>query len=426
MDANNDDSNSSQSQGPEDEDRLSMLTDDVLLSILLKVGLRMAARTSVLSTRWRHLPWLLPELSINVKDFLSDPDSDPIEANDMEEAMVSSTKAARSFLSKSREGFTISRLQVKLYLIDTFLFDIGPLVGDAIDSDLLRDLDLAVLDETDPIDCSEEDMLQRAREIEGVFSACPSVLRCLTKLSLYHVSFDKSDMRHVLFECCKHLKHLSLTQCDTGPNALFKIDAPNSKLTVLELDKCRFERLELVCLPKLEKLRWFTWVWMQPEMKQLCTAFNKLRKLSVCGIFVEFDILWMMALLAAAPCIEILHIEVWEHACDLDDEDGRRYFHERRTPQWDMQFDETKNCLLKELEFVGFKLLEQQFTFIRSILERSPNLQKIVLKGDEQCEYCDALDGPPSPSKFPKKDEQEMVVEQIRDGIFSPQIIFDQ
>lgn len=49
---------------------------------------------------------------------------------------------------------------------------------------------------------------------------------------------------------------------------------------------------------------------MQPEMKQLCTAFNKLRKLSVCGIFVEFDILWMMALLAAAPCIEILHIEV--------------------------------------------------------------------------------------------------------------------
>jgi hypothetical protein len=49
---------------------------------------------------------------------------------------------------------------------------------------------------------------------------------------------------------------------------------------------------------------------MQPEMKQLCTAFNRLRKLFVRGIFVEFDILWTMAFLAAAPSIEMLHIEV--------------------------------------------------------------------------------------------------------------------
>ena len=66
---------------------------------------------------------------------------------------------------------------------------------------------------------------------------------------------------------------------------------------------------------------------------------------------------------------------------------------------------------------------KRQFTFIRSVLERSPNIEKIVLKGEERCDYCDAFD---VPSKFPKKDDQEMVARRIRDGIFSPQIIFDE
>jgi hypothetical protein len=88
-----------------------------------------------------------------------------------------------------------------------------------------------------------------------------------------------------------------------------------------------------------------------------------------------------------------------------------------------MDLNDSKNLLLKELEFVGFRSLEQQFTFIRSMLERSPNLQKIILKGDEQCDMCEALD---VPSKFPKKDDQEMVLRRIRDGTFSPQVIFDE
>ena len=47
-------------------------------------------------------------------------------------------------------------------------------------------------------------------------------------------------------------------------------------------------------------------------MKQLSTTFSKLRKLYVRGIFVEFDILWTLAFLAAAPSIEMLHIEVMQ------------------------------------------------------------------------------------------------------------------
>ena len=112
---------------------------------------------------------------------------------------------------------------------------------------------------------------------------------------------------------------------------------------------------------------------------------------------------------------------------DLDDEDRRRTNSERRTPQWEMDFDNSKNWVLKELEFVGFRSLEQQFTFIRSVLERSPNLHKIVLRGDDDCEDCNALDASLRPSKFPrKKDDQEMVIKRIRGGIFSPEIIFNE
>ena len=121
----------------------------------------------------------------------------------------------------------------------------------------------------------------------------------------------------------------------------------------------------------------------------------------------------------------LTQIQVWEHTCDVG-EARPASFHDRRSPQWDMHLDSSsENKLLKELEFAGFKSQEQQFTFIRSMLERAPNLQMVILKGDERCEYCDALDTPRA-LKFPKKDEQEMVVRRIQDGKFSPQIVFDE
>jgi hypothetical protein len=49
---------------------------------------------------------------------------------------------------------------------------------------------------------------------------------------------------------------------------------------------------------------------LQPEIEELRTAFKKLKNLSVCGIFVEFDILWTTAFLVAAPSIEKLRIQV--------------------------------------------------------------------------------------------------------------------
>ena len=38
--------------------------------------------------------------------------------------------------------------------------------------------------------------------------------------------------------------------------------------------------------------------------------FNKLRKLSLLDIFVDFDLLWTIVLLEAAPSVEIFEVEV--------------------------------------------------------------------------------------------------------------------
>ena len=49
---------------------------------------------------------------------------------------------------------------------------------------------------------------------------------------------------------------------------------------------------------------------MQPDGKQLCTAFNKLRKLTIHGIFIKFDLLWTLNLIEAAPSVETFDVEV--------------------------------------------------------------------------------------------------------------------
>ncbi|KAL6841855.1 hypothetical protein ACP4OV_028367 [Aristida adscensionis] len=374
----------------EDEDRLSMLTNDILLSILGRVDITTAVRTSVLSTRWKHLPWLLRELTIDVKDFLSVPHPNPIEMEHMDKAMSSLTKAIRSFLDTFREEFTIARMQFKLYLVNNYSDIIGPLVSEAVDTGTVKDLDLAIVDEKEPADCNDEEMLEQARSVDCFFKSYPTVFHCLTRLSLYNACFAECDLHYILFDCCKQLQHLYLFNCDVGGLSIWKIHAPNSKLRVLELCFCYFGRLEVLCLPKLEQLHWDSWmspftplsldavpslkdlylvtcatarqhgvwlskvlrdttaienltlnfhgekIWLKPEGKQLCSALNKLRKLSLHGIFVDFELSWTIVLLEAAPTVEIFDTEIREHSCELDIERRLRNFGERINPSWKM------------------------------------------------------------------------------------------
>ena len=53
---------------------------------------------------------------------------------------------------------------------------------------------------------------------------------------------------------------------DVGDCSVWQINAPNSTLRVLEIYYSYLKRLEVLCLPKLEKLHWEMWVHYEPPL----------------------------------------------------------------------------------------------------------------------------------------------------------------
>jgi hypothetical protein len=156
--------------------------------------------------------------------------------------------------------------------------DIGLLVSDGIEREMVKELHLAIVDEKEPNDCENKDMLRQALRVDGFFGAYPSVLCCLTRLHLMNVRFAKSDLHHLLFDCGRQLQHLTIDNCDTGDCSVWRIDAPNSSLRILEVCFSCWLRVEVLCLPKVERLHWECWFYFHaplrlgfvPALKELC------------------------------------------------------------------------------------------------------------------------------------------------------------
>lgn len=95
---------------------------------------------------------------------------------------------------------------------------------------------------------------------------------------------------------------------------------------------------------------------MQPEGKQLCTAFDNLKELSLRGIFMEFDLFWTLNLIEAAPFVEIFDVEMFEHPCrNANERRARLYGASKVKPSWKIPgFRICNNWRLKEFNFAGF------------------------------------------------------------------------
>jgi hypothetical protein len=131
---------------------------------------------------------------------------------------------------------------------------------------MVKELDLDI-DQKEPIACRYEDLFLQAQRVERFFRAYPSVLRCLTRLHLHDVCFAEWDIHHFLFDCCGQLQHLSMHECDAGERSVWQINAPNSDLRSLEIYGSGLESVEVLCLPKLERLHWEIWFYLNPPLR---------------------------------------------------------------------------------------------------------------------------------------------------------------
>ncbi|KAG2644672.1 hypothetical protein PVAP13_2KG375726 [Panicum virgatum] len=463
-------------QQPE-EDVISKLMDDVLLSILEKVSLTTLVRVSALSRRWRRLPPLLTQLSIDVKDFLRKPYADPAVDDHIDRAMLSLRDAARSVLAPGSRRCAVSRLRISLFVTSSYSSEVGHLVNGAMENGMVEGIELTSGVERIPFDVSSEETARHADSVNGFFAKYPSIPCHLRTLRLYNATFTEADMHNLIGNACTQLRYRYLFQCDTGPRKSFRIDAPSSALSKLEFFSCHSKQVEIACLPKLELLISGYWsspylpltlgdvpcleeveifcsaesyqgpfklsgllchtrinrltldflgqkVWLRPEKHQLRSAFSNLSGLSLAGIFVGFGLLWIVALLEVAPALEILHIEVDDHTC-RDEKQMLETFGERTNGSWEVSESATRFPLMKELLLEGFNATEEHVAFVGTIMERASSLQSVILK-EQYCQKCAAMGESLTQFRYPKnEDEKVAVVNKFRNRFSSrAEIIF--
>uniref|UniRef100_A0A0E0CWW2 F-box domain-containing protein n=1 Tax=Oryza meridionalis TaxID=40149 RepID=A0A0E0CWW2_9ORYZ len=416
-----------------DQGRFDQLPDDILLSILERVDMRTVLRTSVLSTRWKHLPLLLSDVDLDVDEFIHQNSS-----MSADEAMAVLIKLICLFGSPQSESI-IKKLSLSFCLLTdsvtslTYLFNISELVCNAVDSGKVKSLELAITTEKRSIDYTTSDMLLHAKSLVDFFKTSSSLSCCLTKLLLCTARFSEQDL-HQLIISCDQLQHLTLYYCELRDSSTLKLDMPNSKLRFVELNSCYVKTVEFLCLPKLEQLYCDSWrLSGAPLSFGVVPCLEELRL--VCATSRIQSGFKLTDLLHGTANVQDIALDfqgevVWNHACDEGTE-NRKQLSERRNDLWDAaQLDGSIHYLqLERLEFGGFnQIIREHLDFIRAVIERAPNLKSVILEDRDPCEDCEAMDNPiyPSISMFPQNnDEKSTIVKQLKAGMNRPvEIIF--
>ncbi|XP_077234539.1 F-box/LRR-repeat protein At3g58900-like isoform X2 [Tasmannia lanceolata] len=270
------------------EDRLSELPDEILSSIISAMPVREAARSRILSRRWRHLrPSFIPNLhfdanSMHVHNYGN-------ERAEMEKRMCRFVRSVNQFL-QFHAGHTIKTFGVSFYLDKTNSNDLDQWIKYAITAGAEKlQLDLTYTSGLDPDDkcytfpfgflrCRKESSL---KHLELVFC----ILRChdfegfssLTTLTLKYVKVGDGDIVNLLSKCPR-LERLSIECCEHLVN--LKIVGPSLQLKYLKvelLNYCKLLKIEI----DAENLRTFEY-WGQE------IAFSIRRVPQLVNVLVSF------------------------------------------------------------------------------------------------------------------------------------------
>ncbi|CAN6331083.1 unnamed protein product [Urochloa humidicola] len=464
----------------QDEDRISVLPDHILLAMLSRVDLPIVIQASTLSKRWAHLPHSLTHLLIDVSHFLPR-DKNKRKNRTVDQIMTTYTGVVRRLLlSSSPDDRAIERLQLSFYLADPYLHSISHAVGNVMERGNTKSLQFTIWADTHHP--SYEHCVLLGQRFMSFFQACPSAFRWLTNLILQNLTFGDTDISKILNTCTK-LEFLSLTYCDsvidpvTGDDVVLTIDVPHSTLIALEITTCGYAGVDLIQAPKLQRLVCANWIgvnpplrfgnvphlhsitlrhaalhwqrpfplshclsstsslsiiylnfadqmiWIEPEdPKHLSPIFNHLRDVYLYNIFYECDLNWTMFVLEAAPSLSNFYLKLSRHPCERSRcEDSAKKVNVR----WDQTSPDFKHRWLSLLEIVGFVMDEKLTKYIRLVIELAMGLKMIRLLDQEPCARCNAMNnGQPSCLtrwRFPAEEEEKNVIrQQLVDGLSSP------
>ncbi|KAH9605965.1 hypothetical protein KSS87_000915 [Heliosperma pusillum] len=209
-------------QGRNCLDRISTLPDDVLGHMLSFLPTRSAVKTSILSTRWRHLFTLTTCLSF---------DDEPFFAHPQENEEIEATRKFKEFVEKVLELHQISHIK-KFSLLCCATYDnsiLNQWITNAVQKgvqefyyQLRGDIDFV----HDHVGLFMSETLVSLKMIGGEYYKIQIPLSaCLPKLKILHlhhvIFFDFKSMER-LFSCCGLLEELTLRlcACKTGGTAI--------------------------------------------------------------------------------------------------------------------------------------------------------------------------------------------------------------
>ncbi|EEE61211.1 hypothetical protein OsJ_15233 [Oryza sativa Japonica Group] len=364
---------------------LSDLPDEALLVILNKLDTREAVRCSVLSRRWRRVPGMLPNIELDVDSFTPDHDdgftSTLSDAARNNYAMVS---AVQSLLShESRHD--IRRLDLSFFSRDE---SVG--IIHAIDDAMARgrrilDLRFDVLSEKSYMECPDSDRVKQGRRLLHCFDRYPRVFAGLTSLHLECVTVQGPRFSDVI-TACEKLIDLSLVRCNFGKETALTIQ--HEQLSMINLEFCTCDTVELEWLPKLSELSMSVWFWSPRQYPLVFGHAPRLQRLELTHAgLVHSKVLRLSKLLDNCTSLRELWLDfecekVTDHHCVPLEEEllERMFICEKNNINWEPSNFKHNN--LTKLIIYGFRPENRFMSYIRRVMKAAVNLDEISLHDD--------------------------------------------
>ncbi|KAM3407418.1 hypothetical protein ACQJBY_001059 [Aegilops geniculata] len=349
-----------------DGDMLSKLPNDLLLNILERVDTLDAVRTCILSKQMLKLPTMLSQFFVS---FCSSPcRRDKAHVFSLSDAFRTNHAVAHvtdTILSTRSPEITIRKLKITFLLVHEDCLTIGRCVARAMATQKVGTAEFVILTEKTYENCSPADLLHFGKMFNNFVGACPDAFAGLRRLWLCNMKFGELDIPNIL-STCKLLEYLRLSHCDSGIHSVLQVE--HAQLVELEVDYVEFERLELIYVPKLQRVSYTNWyshkdpmylgfvpqlsklnltktgvrsekilelnhllanvpsisdlhldfesekIWVVPECpKLLKPVLSNLQQVNLDNLPEGCDLAWTMFILEAAPSLKEMCITVWDH-----------------------------------------------------------------------------------------------------------------